>query len=470
MKLSIKWKISIALLALFLCVSSNFVGIQLWINDSKAYGTIINLAGRQRMLSQKMTKEAMFIANGFNAREDMEQTQQLFEQALNGLIEGDEDSGLPPAKTEEIRGQLLIVKGLWHRFKPDIIRGAKGELNVLSEMEALYSSSLEILQEMDKGVKMMEDDSSRALVRLKTNASLTFIFSLFIAAGCFYFIGKNVISKLQETVDAAEQMKNGDLSARINISSRDEIGQLSSVFNEMAATLKMRQEQEKTFQRKLQEETVLDSAKERRGIAKDVHDHLGHSLAILKMKIEGVQSSADDRSDNMNESLESSIVLIKEMIQQTRTLIFDLYPVMLDDFGLLRTIEWHVKDYRSKTGLETKFVQAGTPAEPSRAVSIYLLRVIKELLNNALKHADAENVIVTVRDADPAFEVIVSDDGRGFEADNVMKSPGEFSGIGIYSIREWVSGIDGEFALQSTPGSGTIVTITIPIEEGNDEL
>ncbi len=416
------------------------------------------------MLSQKMTKEAMFIANGFDTVEDMEETQQLFERTLNDLIDGDKESGLPPAKTEEIKDQLLTVKGLWSEFKKDIIRGSKGELKVATEMEALYSSSLEILHEMDKGVKMMEDDSSKAIVRLKTNASLTFIFSLFIAAGCFYFIGKNVFNKLRETVDAAEHLRDGDLSTRINISSQDEIGQLSTVFNEMAETLKMRQDQEKTFQRKLQEETVLAQAKERRGIAKDVHDHLGHSLAILKMKIEDVQSRVDDRAYNMTESLEESIVMIKEMIQQTRTLIFDLYPVMLDDFGLLKTIEWHVNDYKSKTGLETKFVQTGTPAEPSRAVSIYLLRVIKELLNNALKHADADNVIVTVRGSDLAFEVVVSDDGNGFETDSILKSPGKFSGIGIYSIREWVSGIDGKFSIESKHGKGTSVTIKIPIK------
>lgn len=449
------------LLALFLCVSSNFVGIHLWINDSKAYGTIINLAGKQRMLSQKMTKEVMFMISGFDTREDMEKTQQLFEQTLNGLIDGDKELGLPPAKTEEIKYQLQTVKSLWSKFKQDIIRGADGELNVASKMEALYSSSLEILQEMDKGVKMMEDDSSRAIVRLKTNASLTFIFSFFIAVGCFYFIGKNVVSKLRETVDAAEHLRDGDLSARVNVSSHDEIGRLSTVFNEMAETLKMRQEQEKTFQRKLQEETVLAQAKERRGIAKDIHDHLGHSLAILKMKIENVKSSTADRSDKMNETLVDSILLIKEMIQQTRTLIFDLYPIMLDDFGLLLTIEWHVKDYKLKTGLETKFVKAGTPAEPSRAVSLYLLRVIRELLNNALKHANADNVIVTVRGSESVFEVIVSDDGKGFDSDNILKYPGEFKGIGIYSIREWVSGIDGEFSIESKPDSGTSVSIKI---------
>jgi two-component system sensor histidine kinase DegS len=205
-------------------------------------------------------------------------------------------------------------------------------------------------------------------------------------------------------------------------------------------------------------------------MARDIHDHLGHSLAILRMKIEEAKSRTSDRTDNIQESLEDSIIMIKEMIQQTRTLIFDLYPVMLDDFGIIRTIEWHVKDYKSKTGLETKFIQAGTPAEPSRAVSIYLLRVIKELFNNVLKHAEADHVIVTVRGSDTIFEVIVSDDGKGFDPENVLKSPGELSGIGILSVREWVSGINGKLSIESKPGSGTIVSIEIPVEKNNYKL
>jgi signal transduction histidine kinase len=417
------------------------------------------------MLTQKMTKEVMFIANGFDAREDIEKTQQLFERTLNGLIDGDNESGLPPAKTDEIRDQLMKVKGLWGKFKPDIIRAANGDLSIAGK--TLYSSSLGILEEMDKAVRMMEEDSSKSIDRLRTYAVLAFIFSLFIAAGGLYYIGRNVISKLRETVDAAESLKEGDLSARIDTASQDEIGKLSSVFNEMAEALKMRQEQEKTFQRKLQEETVLAQASERRVIARDIHDHLGHSLAILRMKIEEVKSSPADRPDNMKETLEDSITMIKEMIQQTRTLIFDLYPVMLDDFGIIRTIEWHVKDYKSKTGLETKFIQAGTPAEPPRSVSIYLLRVIKELLNNALKHAEAHHVIVTVRGSDSAFEVIVGDDGKGFDPESILKSPGKFSGIGLFSVREWVSGIGGKFSVDSSPGIGTRVTIVLPVEKYN---
>ncbi len=467
MKLSIKWKISIVLLALVFCVFSNFVGIQFWINSSKTYGMIINLAGRQRMLTQKMTKEAMFIANDFNVREDIEKTQELFERTLNSLIDGDKELGLPPAKSDEIRNQLQKVKGLWNKFKPDIIRAVNGELNIASKKIILYSSSLEILEEMNKVVKMMEADSLKSIGRLRTYAILAFFFSLFIAAGGFYYIEKNVINKLRETVDVAKCLKKGDLSARVNISSQDEIGELSSVFNEMAEALEKRLEQEKTFQRKLHEETVLAQAKERRALAQDIHDHLGHSLAILRMKIEEVKTRMPHGLDKIKSYLDESTSLIKEMIQQTRTLIFDLYPVMLDDLGILPTIEWHVKKFNSETGLKTKIVEKGFPAEPSRSVSIYLLRVIKELLNNAFKYAEASEVVVTVKGSDSIFEIIVADDGKGFDPDSILKSPQKFNGIGLFTIRGWVSGLGGKFSLDSKPGSGTKIAIEIPIEKSN---
>ncbi len=467
MKLSIKWKISIVLLALVFCVFSNFVGIQFWINSSKAYGTIINLAGRQRMLTQKMAKEAVFIANGFDVREDIEKTQQLFERTLNSLIDGDKELGLPPATTDNIRHQLQKVKGLWDKFKPDIIAAANGKLDMATKKKTLDYSSLEILKEMNKAVKMMETDSSKSIRRLRIYAILSFIFSLLIAAGGFYYIRRNVINKLNETVDAAECVKDGDLSARVDISSQDEIGRLGNAFNKMAEALEKRRDQEKTFQRRLQEETVFTQERERRTMARDIHDHLGHSLAILKMKIEEMKTRVPHGSDKIESHLDESISLIKEMIQQTRTLIFDLYPVMLDDLGILPTIEWHIKKFNSETGLKTKIVEKGFPAEPSHSVSIYLLRVIKELLNNAFKHAEASEVVVTVKGSDSIFEIIVADDGKGFDPDSILKSPREFNGIGFFTIREWVSGLGGKFSLDSKPGSGTKVSIEIPIEKNN---
>ena len=238
MKLSIQWKISIALLALVFCVLSNFIGIQMWINDSKAYGTVINLAGRQRMLTQKMTKEAIFIVHGLDVRGDVEKTKELFERTLNGLISGDKESGLPPAKTGGIREQLLKVKELWSSFKTKINNAIKSELTGSDEKETLYSSSLEILKEMNTGVKMMEMDASNSIRSLRNRAIAAFLFSLLVAAGVFYYVKKNIISELNETVDVANRLADGDLGMRISVKSQDETGKLQNAMKGMIENLK----------------------------------------------------------------------------------------------------------------------------------------------------------------------------------------------------------------------------------------
>jgi len=270
---------------------------------------------------------------------------------------------------------------------------------------------------------------------------------------------------IQSLATTASKIANGDFSARVNISSQDEIGRLGNAFNEMAEALEKRREQEKTFQGRLREEIVLAQEQERHILAQDIHDHLGQGLAMVRMKIQEAKTKLPQESNKIEAYLDESIRQLKEMIQQTRTLIFDLYPIVLDDFGILRTIEWHVEEFYSKTGLKTRFIKEGSPGEPQRSVSIYIFRVVKELLNNALKHAKANEVVVTVYGSDSVFGVVVADDGKGFDPDNIFKTPLDFKGIGLYSIREWVSGLGGKFSVDTGFGNGTRVVVEIPLKE-----
>lgn len=269
---------------------------------------------------------------------------------------------------------------------------------------------------------------------------------------------------IQSLSNSATKIADGDFSTRVKVTSQDEIGYLGKAFNEMAAALEKRQEQEKIFQRRLQEETVLAQEKERRGIARDIHDHLGHNLAIVMRKQQELQSNIPKGDEKTAEYLNESITLLKEMVQQTRTLIFDLYPIMLDDFGLAQTIEWHVNKFSSRTGLNAEFSRSGKIREPSRSVSIYLLRVIKELMNNALKHAGADKINVELIESYSNLKVVVSDDGKGFDSEDVLNSSYDKRGLGLYSIREWVSGVGGQFNIDSIQGKGTKITIDILID------
>jgi methyl-accepting chemotaxis protein len=205
----------------------------MWIRSSESYGKIINLAGRQRMLTQKMTKESLFIAGGQNAKDDLAATQQLFERTLNGIIDGDKEQGLPPVKNEEIKKQLQKVKELWSEFKAEI----NNTVSSGTASAKLYSMSLNILKEMNNGVEMMEKDSEKAISRLGTISVAFFIVSCLIAFIGSYVIKSKIINELKATVDVANYLKEGKLTVGIDVVNQDEIGNLQTAVNGMITKL-----------------------------------------------------------------------------------------------------------------------------------------------------------------------------------------------------------------------------------------
>lgn len=119
-----------------------------------ALAVAINLSGRQRMLTQKMSKEFFLIAKGHEVdanRENLAKTKDLFDKTLNGLLEGDAEQGLSPAPTDEIRAQLEKVKGMWAEFKVHLEADPTPE-----SIKAVADKNLPLLKEMNKAVGMFE--------------------------------------------------------------------------------------------------------------------------------------------------------------------------------------------------------------------------------------------------------------------------------------------------------------------------
>lgn len=126
----------------------------------------LNLSGKQRMLSQKMSKEFLLVAYG-HQREDNKlallETYTLFERTLKGLLDGDETLGLPGTKAPEIRDQLGVVNGLWAKFKPIVEFGADPKTADVprDKVEALAQANLPLLKEMNKAVEMYEKEAAK---------------------------------------------------------------------------------------------------------------------------------------------------------------------------------------------------------------------------------------------------------------------------------------------------------------------
>ena len=128
-------------------------------------GTVINLAGKQRMLTQKMSKEALFIAKGVDVdknKENLKKTAELFDKTLKGLVDGDSDLKLPKTENKEILAQLDKVKELWKPFKENIDKVVDGKADKAT-LEAIAKDNIPLLKEMNKAVGMYAKASGSKL-------------------------------------------------------------------------------------------------------------------------------------------------------------------------------------------------------------------------------------------------------------------------------------------------------------------
>jgi len=133
---------------------------------SPGLAATINLSGKQRMLTQKMSKEFLFVAAGHdveNNKLSLLETYTLFERTLKGLLDGDDTLGLPGTKPQHIRDQLGMVSGLWTKFKPIVEVGADYKTATISadKINELANTNLPLLKEMNKAVKMYEKEAAK---------------------------------------------------------------------------------------------------------------------------------------------------------------------------------------------------------------------------------------------------------------------------------------------------------------------
>jgi signal transduction histidine kinase len=204
----------------------------------------------------------------------------------------------------------------------------------------------------------------------------------------------------------------------------------------------------------------------RRQLAHDLHDSLGQNLSLLKLNLESLRRDAPSNGSAdallLRQRLEDEIGTVAGLIQQARTLIFDLYPAILDDLGLVPTLEWYGEEFHRRTGIEVSVSQQGTGRALPTAMAHYLFRAIKELLGNAGKHGAAKEIVITLHWREEDVRVVVDDDGRGFDAAGAL-APGKRSGLGLAGIRERVTALGGSLQLESRPTEGARVILQVPL-------
>jgi PAS domain S-box-containing protein len=239
--------------------------------------------------------------------------------------------------------------------------------------------------------------------------------------------------------------------------------------------IRKQQEQEKNFRQKLNEEILLAEERERKDLSRLLHEELAQNLALVHLKIEEVKDSTCDITQKPRceidccQELNNTKELIELMISQVRTMIFDLYPAILDDQGLIPAIRWYASHYTDQTGIKVTIFDHIEHANLGETKRIYLYRSFKELLHNITKHAECSEVVVSINKRDNNIRLIVDDEGKGFDPQTVFAADrSHLHGIGLATIQEWMNDIGGEFIIESTSGQGTRVILDVPVTTGTE--
>jgi signal transduction histidine kinase len=210
---------------------------------------------------------------------------------------------------------------------------------------------------------------------------------------------------------------------------------------------------------------------ERRALARELHDEVGQALTALKMEV-GVALRAAESDPQIRKPLEEARAIADNTLHGVRDLSQLLHPAILDDFGLPEAITAYARSFSKRTNIRTEVSLSGLEKRLPAGVEVAVYRIMQEALTNVARHSRATWSIITVMRTPDRLYVVIDDDGAGLPAGE----PGvSHRGLGLIGMRERAQSLSGTMAVETRPGGGTRVSVTIPLaphsrEEVRDSL
>ncbi len=203
---------------------------------------------------------------------------------------------------------------------------------------------------------------------------------------------------------------------------------------------------------------------ERKRIASELHDTIGACLTAIKFKVENVLQEMGE-TVSAAESLKAIIPVIQESVEECRRMQMDLRPSILDDLGLLPAIGWFCRRLQTiYSDIEVEQEMGVEEGEIPARLKIVVFRIIQEATNNVAKHSKANFIRLFLGKLDRRMELVIQDNGQGFNLEKMRSQEVTRKGLGITSMRERIELSGGSFSIESVEGKGTIVRGSWPLE------
>ena len=252
------------------------------------------------------------------------------------------------------------------------------------------------------------------------------------------------------------------------IESPEGINRVTSVIRDITELKRMEETlRESEMRRRLSSQILIAQENERKLIAREIHDGFGSQLATAKLRVENfLQQIGNNVTGRAEESLESVIAILQESIQEVRRIQMNLRPSILDDLGILPTIEWFcraIEETYPNIHIEKRIIVK--EKDVSTPLKIVIYRILQEAMNNIVKHSEGDLVRLSLGETEGKVELLVQDNGQGFDLKEVLNSASSGRGLGLAGIRERAELSGGSFSIETAKGTGTIIRVSWPIEQ-----
>jgi signal transduction histidine kinase len=217
-----------------------------------------------------------------------------------------------------------------------------------------------------------------------------------------------------------------------------------------------------TLQQHLVEALVRARDEERRSIARDLHDHVAQALTAQTMSLAQLEQSRD-----LQEAKRRAAELrqrVEELLSDVGRIASQLHPHRLEHLGLVAALGQHLAEFQGTHAVGVDFAATGFEGPSERLppeVEIGVYRMVQEALTNVARHAEAGSVNVIVHRSESRLRVVVEDDGRGFEPVRSSDS----TRLGLATLHERAQLLGGQLTVESSPGKGTTIVVTIPLSD-----
>ncbi len=198
-----------------------------------------------------------------------------------------------------------------------------------------------------------------------------------------------------------------------------------------------------------------------RSVSRELHDEFGQILTAVGAMLARAEKKGIPPDSPLRTELTEVRQITHNTLEKMRSLSQMLHPAVIDDYGLVKGLEWYAGVFEKQTGIATKIVIQGIPERIVGPAAIHCFRIVQESLNNAAKHSGAKRAEVELEFSPASLTVSIMDFGRGLKA-SASKDLSKH-GLGLIAMRERAELVGGTLQVRSTPGAGTTVALTMPL-------